>query len=104
VSERDYDRLDRQFDLLADALPERAGRFVRWLRRPSSRLVRIPVGLLLIVGGVVGFLPILGFWMVPLGALLLAQDVPFLRGPMARALEWAERKWADWGNRRGGGP
>jgi hypothetical protein len=42
--------------------------------------------LLLIVGGVVGFLPVLGFWMIPLGLLLLAQDVPFLQRPILRSL------------------
>ena len=35
------------------------------------------------MAGVVGFLPILGFWMVPLGLAVLAQDVPVLRRPMA---------------------
>ena len=31
------------------------------------------------VGGVFGFLPILGFWMLPLGAALIALDLPFTR-------------------------
>lgn len=66
---------------------------VRWLRLPSSRLVRVPVSAVLIVGGVFGFLPVLGFWMVPLGVLLVAQDVPFLQPPLAGALGWVERKW-----------
>jgi hypothetical protein len=34
--------------------------------------------------------------MVPLGALLLAQDVPFLKRPVARALMWLERQWIRW--------
>jgi UPF0716 family protein affecting phage T7 exclusion len=58
------------------------------------RWVRVLAGLLLIIGGVVGFLPILGFWMVPLGVLLLAQDLPFLRRPIMRALTWLERKFS----------
>ncbi len=103
MSQADKEKLDRQIDRIAAALPGRAGRFVHWLREPSSRWVRIPVGVLLILCGIVGFLPVLGFWMVPLGALLLAQDIPFLQGPIARALEWAERKWSAWKERRSGG-
>lgn len=56
---------------------------MRWLRKPSSRWIRIPIGLLLIAAGLVGvFLPVLGAWMVIPGLLLLAIDVPFLRRPM----------------------
>lgn len=85
--------LDRHFDWIADKLPEKVGNFVRWLRQPSSMLVRIPLALLLIVGGILSFLPILGIWMLPLGLLLIAQDVPFLQKPLADALGWVERKW-----------
>jgi hypothetical protein len=92
----DADRLERKIDRIADELPESAGGFLRWLKGPSSRWVRIPIALLLIIGGVVGFLPVLGFWMIPLGLLLLAQDVPFLQRPILRALNWLERKWIQW--------
>ncbi|CAN5272554.1 hypothetical protein BH10PSE11_BH10PSE11_03600 [soil metagenome] len=87
--------LDRHFEWIADRLPEKGGRFVRWLREPSSRWVRIPLAFLLIVGGILSFLPILGIWMLPLGLLLIAQDLPFLQPPLARALGWIERKWMD---------
>jgi hypothetical protein len=40
--------------------------------------------------------------MIPLGALLLAQDIPFLRRPVGRALVWRERQWIKWNRRRGG--
>jgi hypothetical protein len=33
----------------------------------------------LIGGGVLGFLPILGFWMIPLGLLVLSFDLPQVR-------------------------
>lgn len=33
----------------------------------------------MIFAGLLGFLPILGFWMLPLGVALLASDVPPLR-------------------------
>ena len=92
VADRDDVRLDRRFDRLERELPEPASGFLRWIREPSSRWVRMPVGILLIIGGFLGFLPVLGVWMVPLGALLLAQDVPFLRRPVGRALVWLERQ------------
>lgn len=87
--------LDRHFDWIAERLPEKGARFVRWVRQPSSRWVRIPLALLLVAGGILSFLPILGLWMLPLGLLLIAQDVPFLQKPLADALGWIERKWMD---------
>src|SRR5262245_24299289 len=75
-------------------LPERASRFLQWVRRPSSKWVRFPLALLLMVAGVIGFLPILGFWMLPLGLILVAQDIKPLRRPIARLIAWAERKWS----------
>jgi hypothetical protein len=38
---------------------------------------------------------VLGLWMLPLGLLLFAQDVPFLQQPLARMLGWVERKWIE---------
>lgn len=98
---RDEERLNRQFDRIERMLPDRVGRFLRWLREPSSRSVRIPAGGFLIVAGIFGFMPVLGFWMLPLGFLLLAQDIPPLRRPTRRALLWGERRWARWRLRRG---
>jgi hypothetical protein len=85
--------LDRHFDWIAERLPAKGARFMRWLRQPSSRWVRIPLALLLILGGILSFLPILGIWMLPLGLLLIAQDIPFLQKPLADTLGWIERKW-----------
>jgi hypothetical protein len=93
VSEHSRKELDRHFAWFQDKLPPGPARFVGWLRKPSSILVRIPLAILLMVGGIFSFLPILGLWMLPLGLLLFAQDVPFLQTPMAKALGWIERKW-----------
>lgn len=41
---------------------------------PKTKLMRLFVGALLIIGGVFSFLPLLGFWMLPLGLLYLAVD------------------------------
>jgi hypothetical protein len=46
---------------------------------PRNRSVRIGIGVLLILGGMVGFLPVLGFWMIPAGLLVLAIDIPPIR-------------------------
>ena len=52
---------------------------------PGSRIARIIIGLLLIVGGVLGFLPVLGFWMIPLGLVVLSIDLPIVRRWRRRA-------------------
>jgi hypothetical protein len=46
---------------------------------PKSRVARIVIGGLLIIFGFLGFLPILGFWMIPLGLLILSGDIPAVR-------------------------
>jgi hypothetical protein len=93
VTDKNERRLDRWFHRIENALPNFGARSLRWLREPSSRWVRVPAGLLLIIAGLFGFLPVLGFWMVPLGILLLVQDIPFLRRPTDRTLAWLERGW-----------
>jgi hypothetical protein len=45
------------------------------IRRRVPPGLRLVLGLLLIVGGILGFLPILGFWMIPLGVAVAALDV-----------------------------
>ena len=95
MSEYDKMELDRHFAWFEGRLPPGPARLVGWLRKPSSRLARIPLAILLIVGGIFSFLPILGLWMLPLGLLLFAQDVPILQKPMARMLGWIERKWEE---------
>jgi len=56
----------------------RVGKFAIGL--PRNRIVRIGLGVsLVILGGVFGWLPILGYWMVPLGLLVLASDSPVIR-------------------------
>jgi hypothetical protein len=95
VSEHSKRELDRHFAWFEARLSPRLARFVGWLRRPSSWLVRIPLAILLIFGGILSFLPVLGLWMLPLGLLLFAQDVPILQKPMARMLGWVERKWIE---------
>ena len=87
---------EMRLDLLINRLPRGAQPVTRWLRRPSSRWLRIPAGLLLIGGGVLSILPVFGLWMLPLGVMLLSEDVPSLRRARGRVLDWLERRRPHW--------
>lgn len=69
---------------------------VRRLRQPSAIWIRWLAGILLICGGLLSFLPILGLWMLPLGLMLLADDVVLLRSLRSRILDWIERRHPHW--------
>ena len=86
------DRLER----LLDRLPPRWRSALRWLRHPSARWARIPAAVLLIFGGLLSILPVLGLWMLPLGLILLAEDIPALHRSRARLLDWLERRRPHW--------
>lgn len=88
-----YKEINRYFEMINRRVPARISRFIQWLRKPSSFAARLTVALLLILGGVFSFLPVLGIWMLPLGLLFIAQDVPFLQKPLIRSLTWMETKW-----------
>ncbi len=68
-------RLERQFHRIGRQVPASKG-FLDWVRRPHLHIVRIPLSISLILGGVFSFLPVLGIWMLPLGLLVLAVDIP----------------------------
>ena len=61
---------------------------------PQSRNLRIAAGILLVIGGLFGFLPVLGFWMIPLGLIILSVDLPLVRR-LRRRIE------VKWGRRNG---
>lgn len=65
----------------------------RALKTSENHLLRKAIGVLLVVGGLLGFLPVLGFWMLPLGLALLAVDYPVVRRVWRRTVVW-------WGRRR----
>ncbi len=98
--------LRHAFKRLETELPRPVGRALRWLRHPASRLVRIPAGILFILGGIFSFLPAFGLWMLPLGLMLIAYDVPFLQKPMSRFAVWGAEGWTrfrGWASRKRGG-
>jgi len=90
-------RLERLFSEIITKLPWTAG-IVKWLRNPKNAFVRIPVALLLILGGIFSFLPILGLWMLPLGLILLSIDIIFLQEPVTKGIVIAKRKIPQWWN------
>jgi hypothetical protein len=96
-------RFQRQFEVLERLIPALRGP-MSTLRRDSWFPIRFPVALLLIAGGLLSFLPVLGIWMLPLGLLLLAVDLPVLRGPISVLIIRTRRRvklWLrHWRNRR----
>ena len=65
----------------------------REIALPRSRLLRTALGVGLMILGTLGFLPVLGFWMIPLGALILSYDFASIRRLRRRLVVW-------WGQRR----
>ncbi len=108
-SERDRGQasLDEAFDELEQEVPDRLARAIQWLRDPKGKWVRLPLGLVLIAANLFGpVVPFLGIEFVPIGLLLVAQDIPPLRKPVAKMALWLERKWVNlrrrWRERRHG--
>ena len=59
---------------------------------PKSRIARVIIGAVLVAGGIVGFLPVVGFWMIPLGLIVLSVDLPTVR-------RWRRQIEVAWGRR-----
>jgi hypothetical protein len=85
------DRLNRLFDKIAAKLPWSA-KFLAWLRNPKNAIVRVPVAILLILGGIFSILPFLGLWMLPLGLIFLSIDLVFLQEPVTKWIVIGQRK------------
>jgi hypothetical protein len=66
--------------------------FDRHWHLPKSKPIRIGIGILLVVGGLIGFLPVLGFWMIPLGLLVLSIDLPIVRRWRRQLTVWWHRR------------
>ena len=87
---------ERRIELLVQRLPSSLQPHMRWLRRPNARPARLAAGTLLTVGGVLSILPVLGLWMLPVGLVLLSEDVKPLRRGTDRMLNWIERRRPHW--------
>jgi purine-cytosine permease-like protein len=66
--------------------------FGREFHMPRSRWMRVAIGVGLVVLGIFGFLPILGFWMIPLGLLVLSYEFHTVRRQRRRFIVWRERR------------
>src|SRR5215204_5413713 len=88
--------LRKAFRRLEHEVPGKVARVLRSLRHPDARWMRVPAGMLLVLGGVFSILPVLGIWMLPLGLMLIAYDIPALRRPVGGFTIWATRKWVSW--------
>lgn len=78
MNNRQQRRLERQFSAIVRASPTIGAAIIRFRDR-SSIFLRLILAIILIIGGLLAFLPILNIWMIPVGILLLATDMPFLR-------------------------
>lgn len=92
-------RLRRQIRALTESVPWTRGKVDRLLE-DRMRLVRVPVGIFFVLAGFLGFLPVLGFWMLPLGLLLLAVDLPALRPVVSSVSIRLRRRIRSWRRRR----
>lgn len=66
-----------------------AHRAILWCDRKLPRGVRAGLGVCLVIASPFGFLPVLGFWMLPLGIGLIALEIPSWR---RRLLGWLARE------------
>ncbi len=90
------DEFERSCDRLEQHLPRPVCRALRWARSPSAKWLRLPIGILCLIGGCLWFLPILGAWMLPIAFLLLAHDIKPLQRPTGRALNWCLDRYERW--------
>jgi hypothetical protein len=90
---RRQDELDAAFESLGREAPDCVGRAILWLRKPAARWLRWPIAILLIAGGLMWFLPVVSIEMLPLGVMLVAQDVPLLRRPAGLLALWFLDRW-----------
>lgn len=68
---------------------------------PRTRFGRSVVGGAFVGGGALGFLPVLGYWMIPVGVAVLSVDYPQVRRMRRRSEVAVVRRWRSWRRRRG---
>lgn len=93
ADEKGKQLLNEAFDELERETPDRVTHIIRWLRTPEARRVRLPLGILCIILSFFWFLPVIGIELLPIGLLLIAVDVPFLRRPVGQVVLWLEDRW-----------
>lgn len=78
------------------------------VRVPNHPVVRIVLGIVLVILGMFGFLPVLGFWMIPVGLIILSVDFAWIRRKRrvasVRLGVWLTRRWPKLARLLGFGP
>jgi len=78
------------------------------LRLPDHPVVRVVLGILLVVFGFFGFLPVLGFWMIPVGLIILSVDFSWVRRKRRMVSVWLgvrlSKRWPRLARALGYGP
>ena len=85
--------MDKGFNSQNMSVKRNADKIRKQFKVPDKKLHRIVLGWVLVIGGLVGFLPVVGFWMLPLGIIILSVDFPFARRLRRRVEVW-------WGRRK----
>lgn len=96
VQEQEHPRLSIMNIPAKESMRSRSKRLLRKSRNPKLRPVRILAGGLLVLGGLAGFLPLVGFWMLPLGLAILARDISFARRLLQKLrglFRWLRHFW-----------
>ncbi len=65
----------------------------RHVPMPQSVAMRRTLGGALVAGGTLGFLPVLGFWMIPLGLVVLSHDSALVRRKRRQLEVKLGRRW-----------
>ena len=73
------------------ALNRQVQRFFQRIKQLPTMLRNL-IGLLLLLGGMLWFLPVLGIWMIPLGLLVLSVDFPWARRGYLSVAVWLRRR------------
>jgi uncharacterized protein (DUF2062 family) len=92
-------RLRRQVSALTRKAPG-SERYVEPMLQGKLWMLRLPVALFLIAGSFLAILPFFGLWMLPLGLLLLAVDLPVLRPTVSAAIIRVRRRLGRWTRHR----
>ena len=88
-------RLHRQFAAISRGVPP-SRRVIDALLYGRLRMIRLPIACFFILGSFLAILPVFGLWMLPLGLMLLAVDVPFLRPIVSNAIIRGRRRVSRW--------
>ena len=70
-------------------------RVLKWGNERVPPGIRSLCGFGLMIGGIFGFLPILGFWMFPLGIALVLLDIPFTKDKILKKIEGLSEQWSE---------